>query len=228
MRRQQVYSSIGTILAVVVLFGLILWWPPGAPPNSSNQLGAALLGSTIVALAVLVAEFLVSAQTREIDERYSLAAQERGLRREEAEEALERRHGERIDKLTLQFMASSQQDLKWIDLSGRDLSGLYLRACNLLRANLKGTNLKGTNLHGAYLAWAYLSEATLEGADLGDADLAGAGLEGADLSGANLCGANLTRADLTGVKFAQAIYDFRTVWPEGFEPHDHGAVRVPR
>ena len=75
MRRQQVYSSIGTILAVVVLFGLILWWPPGAPPSSSNQLGAALLGSTIVALAVLVAEFLVNAQTREIDERYSLAAQ---------------------------------------------------------------------------------------------------------------------------------------------------------
>lgn len=228
MRRRQVYSLIGTVLAVAALCGLILWWPPGAPAGSSNQLGAALLGSTIVALAVLAAEFLASAQTREIDDRNSLAAQERELRREEAEEALERRRGERIDKVALQLMASSLQDLKRIDLSGRDLSGLYLPACNLLRANLKGANLKGANLHGAYLAWAYLSEATLEGADLGDADFAGAGLEGADFSGANLCGANLTRADLTGVKFTQARYDFRTVWPEGFEPHDHGAVRVPR
>src|SRR4028119_31431 len=99
LHRQRVYSSIGTILAVVVFCGLILWWPPGAPPSSSNQLGAALLGSTIVALALLVAEFFVSAQMREIDDRNSLAAQERGLRREEAEEALERQYRERIDKL---------------------------------------------------------------------------------------------------------------------------------
>jgi uncharacterized protein YjbI with pentapeptide repeats len=228
VRRQQVYPLIGTILAVVALCGLILWWPPEASANSSNQLGVALLGSTIVALAVLVSEFLVSAQMREIDERNSLAAQERGLQRQKAEDALERRREERIDKWALQLMASSQQDLKWVDLSGRDLSGLYLRACNLLRANLKGVNLKGANLNGAYLAWAYLSEATLEGADLGDADLAGAGLGGADLSEANLCGANLTRADLTGVKLARARYDFRTVWPEGFDPHDRGAVHVPR
>jgi len=182
-----------------------------------------LLGSTIVALAVLVAEYLVSTRMREIDDHNSLAAQERRLRREEAEEVLQRQRGERIDKWALQFMASFQQDLKMIDLSGRDMSGLYLRACNLLSANLKGTNLDGANLNGAYLAWAYLSEATLKGADLGDADLAGVGLEGADLSGANLCGTNLTRADLTGVKLAGARYDRRTAWPEGFEPQNSGA-----
>jgi len=185
-----------------------------------------LLGATIVALAVLVAEYLVSMQLREIENRNSLAAQERGLRRAEAEEVLQRQRGERIDKWALQFMASFQQDLKMVDLSGRDMSGLYLRACNLLRANLKGTNLDGANLNGAYLAWAYLSAATLKGADLGDADLAGAGLEGADLSGANLSGTNLTRADLTGVKLEGARYDSRTAWPEGFEPHTSGAQRL--
>jgi hypothetical protein len=182
-----------------------------------------LLGATIIALAVLVAEYLVSTQMREIAARDSLAAQERELQREEADEALQRQLDERIDKWVLQFMASFQQDLRRIDLSGRDMSGLYLGACNFLRANLKGTNLSGANLSGAYLAWAYLSEATLKGADLGDADLAGAGLEGADLSGANLCGTNLTRANLTSAKLAAARYDFRTVWPEGFEPQDSGA-----
>jgi len=224
VRRQQIYWLVGTVLTIIALGGLILLWPPGAPANSSNQLGAALLGAVIVALAVLVSEYLVSTQIREIDERNSLAAREREIRREDAEELLERERGERIDKWVLQFMASFQQDLRRIDMSGRDMSGLYLGACNFLRANLKGSNLSGTNLNGAYLAWAYLSEATLENADLGDADLAGAGLEGADLSGANLRGTNLTRANLTNAKLDGARYDFRTVWPEGFEPHDSGAV----
>jgi hypothetical protein len=226
MSRRQAYWLVGAILAAIALGGLVLWWPPEAPANGSNQLGAALLGATIVALAVLVSEYLVSTQMREIDNKNSLAARERRLRREEAEEVLERQRGERIDKWVLQFMASFQQDLRRIDLSGRDMSGLYLGACSFLRANLKGTNLSGANLTGAYLAWAYLSEATLKGADLGDADLAGAGLEGADLSGANLCGTNLTRADLTSVKLAGARYDFRTVWPEGFEPQDSGAEHL--
>jgi Pentapeptide repeats (8 copies) len=226
-RRQVVYWWVGTILAAIALGGLVLWWPPGAPANSSNQLGAALLGATIVALAVLVAEYLVSTQMRGIAARDSLAAQERELQREEAEEVLERQRAERIDKWVLQFMASFQQDLRHIDLSGRDMSGLYLGACNFLRANLKATNLSGTTLSGAYLAWADLSEATLKGADLGDADLAGAGLVEADLSGANLCGTNLTRADLSGVKLAGASYDQRTAWPEGFEPQeDSGAEHL--
>jgi uncharacterized membrane protein YbhN (UPF0104 family) len=144
--RQQVYWLAGTVLAIIAVGGLILLWPPGAPANSSNQLGAALLGATIVALAVLVFEYLVSTQMREIDNHNSLAARERRLRREEAEEVLERQRGERIDKWVLQFMASFQQDLRRIDLSGRDMSGLYLGACDFLRANLKGTNLSGANL----------------------------------------------------------------------------------
>jgi hypothetical protein len=224
--RQQVYWLVGTVLAIIALGGLVLLWPPGTPADSSNQLGAALLGATIVALALLVFEYLLSTQMREIDNNNSLAARKRDLQREEAEEVLERQRRERIDKWVLQFMASFQQDLRRIDLSGRDMSGLYLGACNFLRANLKGTNLSGANLSGAYLAWAYLSEATLKDADLGDADLAGAGLEGADLSGANICGTNLTRADLTSVKLAGARYDFRTAWPEGFEPQDSGAEHL--
>lgn len=226
MSRRQVHWLVGTMLSVIAIGALLMWWPPGAPASSSNLLGATLLGATIVALAVLVAEHLVSKQMREIEDRNSLAAQERGLRREEAEEVRQRRRGEGIDKWVLQLIAIFQQDLKMIDLSGRDMSGLYLRACNLLRANLKGANLDRANLNGAYLAWAYLGEARLKGADLEDADLAGTGLGGADLSGANLCGTNLARADLTDAKLAGARYDRRTSWPEGFEPRDSGAERL--
>ena len=119
-----------------------------------------MLGGSTVALAVLVAEFLLSRRMREIADHSLLAAQERErqhaelaeeleMRREEAEEALELERGKRMDKWDLQFMASFQQDLRWIDLSGHDLSGLYLQGCKLLRANLKGTNLNGANLNGA-------------------------------------------------------------------------------
>ena len=196
MSRRQGYWLVGAILALIALGGFVLWWPPGAPANGSNQLGAALLGATIIALA---AGRRISCEhaDEEIAAR-DLAARERELQREEADKALQRQLGERIDKWVLQFMASFQQDLRRIDLSGRDMSGLLLGACNFLRANLKGTNLSGATLSGAYLAWADLSRSSLKGADLGDADLAGAGLEGADLSVANLCGTNLTRADLTG------------------------------
>src|ERR687889_731306 len=142
MSRRQVHWLVGAMLAVIAIGALVLWWPPGAPASSSNLLGAALLASTVVALAVLVAEYLVSKQMREIDDHNSLAAQERGLRREEAEEQRQRQRGEMIDKWALQLMAIFQQDLRMIDLSGRDMSGLYLRACSLLRANLNGTNLE--------------------------------------------------------------------------------------
>src|SRR5215208_7410380 len=45
-RRQVVYWLVGTILALIALGGLVLWWPPGAPANASNLLGTALLGAT--------------------------------------------------------------------------------------------------------------------------------------------------------------------------------------
>ena len=130
--RRQGYWLVGAILALIALGGFVLWWPPGAPANGSNQLGAALLGATIIALAVLVAEYLVSTQMGEIAARDSLAAHKGELQREEADKALQRQLGERIDKWVLQFMASFQQDPERIDLSGRDMSGLYLGACNFL------------------------------------------------------------------------------------------------
>src|SRR5437870_3893490 len=78
-------------------------------------------------------------------------------------------------------------------------------------ARLDGADLRGANLRGWDLA----------AIDFGRADLRGAEMNHANLVGARLDRANLGDADLSGARFDQ-----RTEWPPGFEPQEHGAVRV--
>jgi uncharacterized protein YjbI with pentapeptide repeats len=111
-----------------------------------------------------------------------------------------------------------------------DLAGENWDEANWLAAWLPGSNmskgsfvhatLKAANLTGAKLAQADLSGADLRDALLDDADLSGASLERADLRLTSLKGATLTGADLTG-----ALYDDKTVWPDGFDPDKAGAQR---
>jgi len=79
---------------------------------------------------------------------------------------------------------------------------------NLTNASLRGANLEGVNLQGASLR-----DANLRDAYLTIANLQGANLTGADLQGARLRGANLRDADLSG-----ALWDSRTIWPDGYRP----------
>lgn len=58
-------------------------------------------------------------------------------------------------------------------------------------------------------------------------DLRSADLRGLDLSDADVTGRDLSDADLTGAILTGTRYDDRTVWPRGFHPERHGAVRVP-
>ena len=68
---------------------------------------------------------------------------------------------------------------------------------------------------------ASLQATTLIGANLMDAYLVGTHLEEADLRGANLEG-----ADLLGAYLGGATYDKNTVWPDGFNPKEAGAILV--
>jgi hypothetical protein len=81
-----------------------------------------------------------------------------------------------------------------VDLAGLDMSKLALDGIDARRANM---------------ATATLSYASLRGANL----------EGADLSGADLSGANLSEAKLGGAR-----YDKATIWPEGVDPAELGAI----
>lgn len=118
-----------------------------------------------------------------------------------------------------------------------DLGKAKLRKTNLSRARLHGTNLSGANLSGANLSRASLSpDINLNGANLTATNLSGADLRAArlmnmdlsyaNLSNANLLGANLEGANLQNVKLQEALYNTRTVFPNGFDPVKAGAYLI--
>jgi hypothetical protein len=114
-------------------------------------------------------------------------------------------------------------------------------ACSTARSIIWGNaDLSNACFAGANLYWAFLNRTILRGADLSGACLRGADIEDADLSFANLTGAdlglcgvgrathldgaNLTGADMTGALLTCAVYDHRTIFPDGFNPKDHGML----
>jgi len=111
------------------------------------------------------------------------------------------------------------------DFARTDLSERDLRVADFQGANLSGASLKRANLQRAFLASADLSDADLRSADLSGADLAFADLSRSQLSGACLRDASLHEARLNG-----AAWDAGTVWPEGFDPLQHGVgpMRPPQ
>jgi hypothetical protein len=104
------------------------------------------------------------------------------------------------------------------DLARTDLSDRDLRVADLQGANLSGASLTRANLQRAFLASADLSNANLQSADLSGADLAFADLSQSQLSGTCFRDTSLHEARLDG-----AAWDAGTVWPEGFDPLQHGA-----
>ncbi len=74
---------------------------------------------------------------------------------------------------------------------------------------IKPVNLRGLNLKRLDLSKTDLSEADLHEAFLNEADL---------------CNANLTNANLGGADLSGAIYNKKTIWPEGFDQRKSGAT----
>jgi len=97
---------------------------------------------------------------------------------------------------------------------------------NLRGADLQGAYLPEAMLQGAILCSAELQGAELPGADLRDSNLANARLESADLRGAQLQRADLRGASLAGTRLEGALYDRRTLWPDGFDAARAGATLV--
>jgi uncharacterized protein YjbI with pentapeptide repeats len=101
-----------------------------------------------------------------------------------------------------------------------------LRGANVERAILEGANLRGATLEGANLEEANIRGATLAGADLRGANLARANLARANLEEANVRGATLAGADLFRANLKLASYDDATIWPDGFDPINAGAIKL--
>jgi len=104
--------------------------------------------------------------------------------------------GGNMDKLYVEMHKDS--------LAGADLRGATLTFINIRNANFRGANLSGASFLGSFLA--------------------GSDLSNANLSNANLCIVNLRGANLSGTNLNGAIFNNKTVWPDGFDPIKAGAI----
>lgn len=84
-----------------------------------------------------------------------------------------------------------------------------------------GVNLSGLDLQRSKLYDANLNDADISSTDLKKADLSHANLQSVNLSKSDLREANLKDAHLTNANLNGSLYDFRTEFPDKFEPEEH-------
>ncbi len=105
------------------------------------------------------------------------------------------------------------------DYSNVDLSGF-----NLSKGEFFGTDFSGAKFHSTDLSGAGLIGSNFQGADFKNTNLEGADLSSSNREKTNLSGADLSTAKLAGTKFAAAVYDCKTKFPENFNPAEHMMV----
>jgi hypothetical protein len=128
---------LGPIYVVALLalgLWLWLWCAPGGAPNKYSDLGTALIGGALVAIAGFYLEHLISSN-----------AEKRALR----------------VQLGLQ-KDLSEIDLFKRDLSGFHLANKKFKGANLVCADLRDTNLSGADLTDAMLNYADLRGARMD------------------------------------------------------------------
>jgi uncharacterized protein YjbI with pentapeptide repeats len=86
---------------------------------------------------------------------------------------------------------------------------------------MKETKACGSIFRNCDMRASHFENADLSGADLKDADMMHASFENCNLCRTIMLGKNLENATFTGAKF-----DRHTVWPEGFNPLERGAVLI--
>ncbi len=112
------------------------------------------------------------------------------------------------------------EDLHKADFVYRELRGADFSGSNLVGSSLQGCDLRVATLAGANLTGARINLADLRGANLRNAITQSTSFHQARLEGADLTGTDLSSADL------RATYDESTIWPQGFDPIQAGAVHV--
>ena len=130
-----------------------------------------------------------------------------------------------LEHAHLEYARLEHAHLESAHLMDAHLEHAHLRDAHFEGADLEGAHLKRARLYGTHLEGAYLEEANLEDAYLGGANLEEANLLEANLERAILCGTNLKNViyDKTTI-WTGAKYDFRTKFPDGFKPKEHGMI----
>lgn len=112
------------------------------------------------------------------------------------------------------------------DFPGEDLSKLSLFSSWMPGSNMKGAKMHLTDWRATNFEGANLSEVDATGAVFFDSTLDKADLTNADLTGADLRFTSMEDAKLDGAKLKNALYNDKTVWPDGFDPAKAGAYFV--
>jgi uncharacterized protein YjbI with pentapeptide repeats len=153
-----------------------------------------------------------------------------------------------LDYEFLEYADLADADLSYAQIRYADLQYADLRNTDLRFADLADTDLTGADLTGADLSFTVAADSIwantiLSGANLTNTYFAGSDLSGADLSGTLLVdvdlnnvvlsGANLTGTDLFDTimweyaNYTDALYDYDTIFPDGFDPVAKGMILVP-
>lgn len=113
-------------------------------------------------------------------------------------------------------------------LDDAQLQYAYMEGVNLYGASLKKADLEGVHLERAELHGAHMVEANLSDVHLDEANLEAAHLEGAKLTGVFLAETILEGVHLDGARYnSQSVVGMDpTIFPEGFDPKQHGMVDV--
>ncbi len=132
----------------------------------------------------------------------------------------------RID--SLKDLSNGKSDLPKEDQEETDFLLAKLLHATLTNARMSGADLGRARLIGSNLSGADLSKADLMGANLCNANLSKTNLSEARLIFSYLMGANLSEANLDNTDLREAKYDQKTIWPDGFDPVEAGAIFYKR
>lgn len=224
----------------MVLGFALLAYPSGWPTDTNRltDLGAALAGGAVIALAVLLVErgFQAEAERRALQFQLGL---------QETVASVDLRELDLRGSYWMRKMVSES------NLSGVEFDGSSLYECRIVRtylfgARFAGANLTGTKFDGAWLAGASFRDANLAQVDFrlavfgrrdrdnvspvtkgkfGSVDFAGADLDKTDLRGADL---RNVEGLASAVNKHTARHDQATRWPRGNRPSGFGAPEGSR
>jgi len=124
-------------------------------------------------------------------------------------------------------------DFSKADFTGCDLrnSVFYFSVLNdarminvsLVNAILVGSKMRGVDLSGSLLMYSDFSKV-----DFSLASLRGATVVGGDFRDVEFSGADVTVVGLDQCNLEGASYDDQTIWPENFNPEEHGLINKRR
>ncbi len=122
-----------------------------------------------------------------------------------------------LSGMNLSNFNMSEIDLKEADLQNVNFTNADMQGVNIKEATVKGAIFNGTDLRKAVMSELDLTGCSMVKADLRRANMKEVVLVEADLSQADIRGTDLHQAVIENTKFKQAISDYTTRLPEGFE-----------